>query len=251
MRMTPIMAIGMVFIGAVGRGFGCAWKRLNDRMFLSYYIPMASICQKIQNPQENPRKNFILNLPKQLLLQSFAQLMLELMAPCGDELHDLILHVLRLADLLEDEMLFGAGGLHLDIAIVDDGGESALGMDRDVLDLVESELRYLPIEKTRLHAVDDPHIGHDPRIERIHGQAVEKGIPEEHVIHRGERREPWHRSGPRDESAKENDCQEGKCRADQDDEGLTEQHDPVPVQEEDDFFALLLAFEGVGGICEE
>jgi hypothetical protein len=93
--------------------------------------------------------------------------------------HDEIFDALWIGDLDKFKLLLSSGGLDLDIAEVEEGLYEPLKLDRSILDAIHVEFGCRAIEETVLGAVDNPPIGDDPDVERVHGKLIEKDEPDQ------------------------------------------------------------------------
>ncbi len=166
-------------------------------------------------------------------------------------LHELVLHFLRIGDLLEEEAELCSGRLDLDVSIVEEGGDGSGHAYRYILDVVEAELGDPPVEESVLDAVDDPLIGHHPRIESVHSQGVEDEEPEHHEESRPQEGEDGYEVELYDDRSEYHQYDEGDECSNADEYDPAEESEPVPVKEDHYLFSFFLSLEGICCLGQE
>lgn len=83
-------------------------------------------------------------------------------------------------DLAENETLFFASGLYVNIAEVEHCGDESFDGGSDILDTSKVELAYLARKQAFLFDVDNAFIGNDPDIEVVIDPRKETKEPHKH-----------------------------------------------------------------------
>lgn len=161
-------------------------------------------------------------------------------------IHYGVFDAIGIGDLVKNEAFPFAGALHVDIAEIQDGWEKSLDLARRVLDTEEENFAHMADEETSLLDVDDALIGDDPDIEVIVDPSEETEEPEkdkERVFDEEKERPINATQKLRIEEPESDEGADDGDESQQKRDELHENIEPMPVNDEENFFVGVLPFE--------
>lgn len=159
------------------------------------------------------------------------------------EPHNRIFDLVRVGDLAKNEAFFFAGGLHVDVAEVENCRDNPLDSRGNILDAGKVELAYLTDEQPLLLGIDNTLIGDEPDVEIIIDPCEETEQPhedEESAFDKNEKagtfssgdfwKKEWQKK-------KAGDKQE---RREEDDQEVDEDVEPMAMDDVENLFIFML-----------
>lgn len=182
--------------------------------------------------------------------QHLAEFILVFLLAAFVKIHNDVLHFIRIGNVVEDELFFFAGCLYLEIAEVEKGGNEAVDVGGDVLDLFQFQLAHFPGEKAFLLDVDDPLISNYPHVEIIIHPDQEKSDPDKHKEQIFQEEKEIGELPVRDvrENRRKNEKAADKHESHgEKDEKLADDIKPVAMKDQKHFFVRFLSSEMIFG----
>ena len=163
-------------------------------------------------------------------------------------IHNGILDAVRVGDFVKQKSLLFAGWLNEDIAIVQNRGEKPFDFARRVLNTEEKYFAHMADEESSLLDIHDAFVGNDPHVEIVVDPNEESEEPQEDKKRVFDEEEEGAINAAQKlgiSKSKRDEYADNGNKSEKEWQELDENIEPVSVNNEEDFFVVILPFKGV------